>query len=312
MATRADSGTGAARTGNRTMAAAWAILGYAVIIGYTDNHVRLIAATHGVWQFHATRTLMAVLLVTLAAPALGLDLRPKRWRGVVARSLLHGFAILMYFGCLAFLPVAVVAAGLFTSPIFVLLIARLVYGQRIGPFRIAAAALGFAGAVLVLGPQGGASIGLAAILPVAAAVLYALGNIATREWCEGESTATLTLGFFLALGALGLAGLALLALWQPVVPEGAGGFILRGWVWPSREFLEITALQAVGSLVAIALMLRAYQIAEASRVAVFEYVILPASALWSWRLWGEVLEPRALVGMALIFAAGVLVAARGR
>lgn len=312
MATFAETSALRAAAANRTFAAGGAILVYAVIIGFTDNYVRLVAATHGLWQFHATRTLMTIAIFAAAAPLLGLDLRPKRWGGVIARSLLHGFAVLMYFGCLAFLPVAVAAAGLFTAPIFVLLISRLAFGRHIGPFRILAVGLGFAGAVLVLGPQGGAGVSLAAILPVAAAILYALGNIATREWCEGESTASLTLGFFLALGAFGAAGLAVLSLWRPEVPAGTDGFVLRGWVAPSRDFLLLTLLQAVGSLVAIGLMVRAYQIAEASRVAVFEYVILPASAFWSWALWGEVLTFRALAGMALIFAAGLIMALRGR
>ncbi|WP_347310558.1 DMT family transporter [Defluviimonas sp. SAOS-178_SWC] len=297
---------------NHTVLAGAAIVLYAAIIGFTDNYVRLVAVTHGLWQFHAARTFMAFAIVAAAAPFLGLEPRPKRWGGVVARSLLQGFAVLLYFGCLAFLPVAVAAAGLFTAPIFVLLISRVAFGRHIGPFRILAVGIGFVGSVLVLGPQGGAGVSVAAVLPVAAAVLYALGSIATREWCEGESTTTLTLGFFAALGAFGVAGLAVLAIWQPDVPAGTEGFALRGWVAPSQTFLLLTLLQAAGSLVAIGLMVRAYQIAEASRVAIFEYATLPASAFWTWALWGEVLSFRALAGMALIVAAGAIVALRGR
>jgi drug/metabolite transporter (DMT)-like permease len=59
-------------------------------------------------------------------------------------------------------------------------------------------------------------------------------------------------------------------------------------------------------------MIRAYQIADAGRVAVFEYVILPASALWTWALWGETLGPLAAAGIALIFVAGLVIAIRGR
>jgi drug/metabolite transporter (DMT)-like permease len=297
---------------NRTLVAAGAIAVYAAIIGFTDNYVRLITPTHGLWQFHFTRTVMALALILVAARAMGLGLRPKRWAPVALRSALHGTAVMIYFGCLAFLPVAVAAAGLFTAPIFVLLMSRLAFGHPIGPFRIGAVALGFVGAVLMLGPQDGAGVSLAAVLPVAAAVLYALGNLATREWCDGEEAGTLTAGFFAALGVLGLVGLAVLALWQPFVPPGTDGFVLRGWVAPTGMFLMLTFLQAAGSLVAIVCMVRAYQIAEASRVAVFEYVILPASAFWSWALWGEVLTARALAGMALIFAAGLIIALRGK
>jgi drug/metabolite transporter (DMT)-like permease len=59
------------------------------------------------------------------------------------------------------------------------------------------------------------------------------------------------------------------------------------------------------------MMIRAYQIASAARVSVFEYLILPASALWGWILWDEVLTPVAGIGMALIAVAGLMIARGG-
>ncbi|PKP73749.1 MAG: EamA/RhaT family transporter [Alphaproteobacteria bacterium HGW-Alphaproteobacteria-6] len=300
------------RPESRTLAAAGLILVFATLIGFTDNFVRVIAEDGGLWQFHAIRTAMAIPLLIAAAPLFGLRLRPRRPGAVALRSAVHGLAMVIYFGCLAFLPVAIVAAGLFTAPIFTLLISRFAYGQGIGPFRILAVAIGFVGVMLVLKPGQGASPGIATVLPVAAGALYALGNIATRTWCAGERAEVLLMGFFLALGLFGLAGMAVLALWQPVVAEGAAGFILRGATWPGERFLFWTLVQAAGSLLGVGLMIRAYQIADAGRVAVFEYVILPASALWTWALWGETLGPLAAAGIALIFVAGLVIAIRGR
>jgi hypothetical protein len=67
---------------NRTLAAAAAVLGYATLIGYTDNYVRVVAAEGGLWQFHLIRSLMAGAVFFLVAPLLGLELRPKNWRAV--------------------------------------------------------------------------------------------------------------------------------------------------------------------------------------------------------------------------------------
>jgi drug/metabolite transporter (DMT)-like permease len=294
--------------GDKTLQAAFMIVVYAVIIGFTDNFVRVIAAENGLWQFHATRTAMAMVLLALAAVPLGLRLRPVNLGAVVARSTIHGLAMVIYFGALAFLPVAMVAAGLFTAPIFVLLISRLAYGQAIGPFRVVAVVLGFAGAVLVLGPEALQGASLPALLPVVAGALYAMGNIATRQWCPQESAETLLAGFFVALGVIGVMGLAVLTVWPVPVPEGTAGFLQRGAVWPSHEFLFWTFVQAAGSLLAVGMMVRAYQLADATRVSVFEYVILPASAIWSWLIWGEVLSSLSVLGMALIVAAGVMIA----
>lgn len=292
--------------------AALLVLGYATFIGFTDNFVRVIAAQAGLWQFHLTRTLMVLGLIAACLPFMELRLRPKRLGAVVARSAVHGLAMLIYFGALAFLPVAVVAAGLFTAPIFVLLITRFVYGHPIGIVRVVAVALGFGGVALVLGPEALRGASLAALMPVLAGAFYALGNVATREWCAGESAEVLTLGFFLSMGSFGLIGVVLLTLIPHAVPDGAAGFVLRGWVWPSAAVYGWTFVQALGSLLAIGMLVRAYQIAEASRVSVFEYLALPLAAFWGWILWAETLEGNAVIGMGMIAIAGGMIALRGR
>jgi drug/metabolite transporter (DMT)-like permease len=298
-------------TQDRTLAAAGAIAIFAVIVGYLDNYVRVIAADGGLWQFHATRTAIALPLLAGVARVSGARLRPVNLRGVAGRSLIHGLSMLIYFGALAFLPVAQVAAGLFTAPIFVLLIGRIGYGRRIAPMQALAVAVGFFGVVLVLGPEAVQGARVASLLPVAAGAMYAMGNIATREWCGGETAVTLLFGFFAALGVLGLLGMLVLAAYPVPVADGAAGFVARGWVTPSRTFLFWTALQAAGSMLAVGMMIRAYQIASAARVSVFEYLILPASAFWGWILWGEVLTPVAGIGMALIAVAGLMIARGG-
>jgi drug/metabolite transporter (DMT)-like permease len=292
---------------NRTLAAFGAVLIYACVIAFTDNYVRVIARDAGLWQFHATRTLMAFGLLALAMLPMGLRLWPKRPGAVLARSVIHGAAMVIYFGALAFLPVAQVAAGLFTAPIFVLLIQRFLYGQAISGVQVLAVFVGFAGVVLVLGPEAMSGATLAALLPVIAGALYAMGNIATQRWCAGESAETVVAGFFGMLGVIGLVGMAVLWAFPLPVPEGTDGFLQRGPVWPTGEFLWWTFVQAAGSLVGVGMIVKAYQIAEASRVSVFEYVILPASAAWGFILWGETLTWLAVAGMALIVLAGVLI-----
>lgn len=299
-------------TQDRTLAAAGLIFVYASVIGFTDNYVQVIAENAGLWQFHVTRTLMAMVLLGLVALLFGLRLRPVNLKAVVARSAIHGFAMVIYFGALAFLPVALVAAGLFTAPIFVLLISRFAYGHAIGPVRIFAVLLGFAGVILVLGPEALSGASLAAVLPILAGALYAMGNIATREWCAQERAETLLAGFFLGIGALGAVGMLVLTIWPIEVPSGAEYFLMRGPVWPDGAFWFWTFVQASGSLLGVGMMIRAYQITDASRASVLEYMILPASAFWSWVIWGQTLGALAWIGMALIVTAGVVIAVRAR
>ncbi|WP_417589433.1 DMT family transporter [Pararhodobacter oceanensis] len=299
------------QAGNRTLAAALCILGYAVLIGFVDNFVREIALIGGLWQFQLMRSAMAAAMMGLLALPLALRLRPVNFRAVAARSLAHGTGILIYFGSLGFLSVAQASAGLFAAPIFVLLLARF-YGHRIGVLRLLAALVGFVGVLMVLQPGAQSDLDWRSLVPLAAGAFYALGNVATREWCAQESAATLTLGFFIVLGLAGALGLAVLAVTAPPVPEGAAGFLTRGWLWPSPAFLGWTLLQAVGSMLAIALLVTGYQIAEASRVTIFEYVLLPVVAGWSYLLWQEPLSLSAAIGIVLIIGAGALMVLRSR
>jgi drug/metabolite transporter (DMT)-like permease len=201
---------------------------------------------------------------------------------------------------------------LFTAPIFVLLIQAFAYGQRVRALQVLAVAVGFLGVVLVLGPQAMSGATLAALLPILAGALYALGNIATRAWCAGESAECIVAGFFGMLGLFGLIGMALLWAFPLPVPAGAEGFLQRGPVWPTGAFLWWTFVQAAGSLLGVGMIVKAYQLAEATRVSVFEYIILPASAAWGFVLWEETLTPLAVVGMALIALAGMLIARPAR
>ncbi|MGL4321213.1 MAG: DMT family transporter [Paracoccaceae bacterium] len=295
-------------THDRTLAALGLIMVYALVIGFADNYVRVVAAEAGLWQFHATRSVLAIPLIALIAFVLRHRFLPRHLPSVVARSAIHGFAMLVYFGALAYLPVAIVAAGLFTAPLFVLLISRLLYAQPVTAVQIIAVLVGFGGVVLLLGPQAMTGASLAAILPVLAGALYAMGNIATRRWCAEETAETLLLGFFAALLVLGVIGIVLLALFPQPIPAGTDGFLFRGLMMPSGTFLFWTSVQAVVSVIGVGMMIRAYQIAPAPTVSVFEYIILPMSAIWGMIIWDEVLTPLAMAGMGLIALAGTVIA----
>ncbi|MGG7643757.1 DMT family transporter [Rhodovulum sp. YNF3179] len=292
----------------RPLLAALHILGAVTLLGLVDNTVRLIAAEAGLWQFHLTRSAMVAVVLAAGAAALGWRLRPRRWRPVLWRSVFLSGAMVLYFAALAMMPIAEVGAGLFTAPIFVLLISVFAFGRRIGRWRVLAVAVGFAGVLLVLRPQAGGFSALT-LLPVAAGFLYALQALVTRRHCASESTMCLQAGFFAGLAVWAVLGLAVVHL---VLPAPGTAFFDRGWVPATPAFLFWTGVQAVGSLLALGLLTRGYQLADPSYLAVFEYVFLVSAGGWAWVLWGEVLPPTAYLGIALIAVAGIVIGLRSR
>lgn len=288
--------------------AACLILAGMMTLGLTDNFVPFVTDESSLWQFHLIRGGLVVAALSVAA-AFGFGaVRPIRPLAVAGRSLFTAGAMLIYFGCLAVLPIGVVVAGLFTSPLFVVLITVIFQGKQVGLVRWCAVAIGFAGALLVIRPDPG-ELNLVAFLPILAGLLYAIGAVATRAWCEGEMTTTLTAWFFALLTVFGAIG-----VW--ILPDGgatgATGFPLRGWMPLTFEIFGWLAVQSVGALIGIVLIFRGYQLGEASFVAVFEYSLLIFASVWAYFLWGQTVPALGLLGMAFIAVAGGIIAIRSR
>lgn len=295
----------------RPLIAALVMICAMAIIGVIDNFISRLAGQIGLWQFHAVRAALALPLVA-GLSLLGLGrLAPRRPGPVALRSLLVAVSMLFYFSALALMPIAQALAGLFTSPIFILLITALGMRQRIGPWRILAVAVGFCGILFVLQPDP-ENFDWAILIPVAGGLFYALGAIATRSLCAGESTVALLAGMWLALGLAGLGGLALLAVLPLDSAPGAAGFVTRGWVWPMTQAMPWVAMQAVGSVAGVFLIIKAYQLGEPSYVGVFEYSVMVFGPLFAFVAFGQGIGPWQILGIGLIVLAGGIIAVRSK
>lgn len=281
------------------------------IIGVIDNVVILLAETVGLWQFHFMRALLMLpLIVGLSVLGLG-GLRPLRWRAVILRSLLITTAMFFYFASLSMMPIAQALAGLFTSPIFVLLISSIALGQKIGPWRVLAVLVGFSGTLLVLQPNP-VEFDMRSVFPVAAGFFYALSSIMTRTYCARESTVAMLAAMVITLGLSGAVGAALFTLAPVATLDGPDGFVTRGWVWEVGPALRWIVIQAVGSTIAVFMLIKAYQIGETSYVAVFEYSVMIFGPLFAFVALGQTLDLMQVSGIVLIATAGVLLGWRAR
>lgn len=281
------------------------------LIGLVDNTVRFAAAEIGLWQFHFIRALMALPLILIVAHRAGQRLAPRNWRGALLRTGAIVVSMMLYFSALPILPAAVVGAGLFTAPVWVLLIAAAIYRERIGPRRLGAVAAAFTGALLVLRPDP-AALDIAGLAPLAAGAFYALALTWTWRLCREEAALTLLFLFFSGMGLAGLAGCVALAL-APAGPAtlAAAPFFFAPW----GDWVAVApwiALQAGGSLIAVWFMTTGYQMAETSRLIVFDYAFLISASIFGFLFWEDRLDLLTIGGMILIAGAGVFAARAGR
>lgn len=291
-------------TTNTAASIAYMVTGMA-ILGFIDNFITVIAPEVGLWQFHMVRSAIAVPAVLIFGAILGWQLMPKRFWPVAARNLFLAGAMVLYFGSLGFFPIAAVAAGLFTAPVLVMFIDAIWSRSRIGPIRLLTALIGFVGTMLVLKPDVG-GISWANLVPVLAGLLYAIGNVSTRKWCEGESAVSLLWGYMAQMLIIGALGLAYIHLFTDM----SDGFLTRGWVWPSATVWFWIVMQAVMSLVGIGFIMKAYLIGDVTYVSIFEYSMLIAASLTAWAWFGQFIGGYGMIGIGIIILTGVVIALR--
>jgi len=299
--------------GSTARGALW-IVGGMALIAASDNATPLVTEHMGLWQFHALRSAMVIPLVLAFAWATGRlgTARPRSLRRVSERSLLSTVAMVMYFAALPAVGISQAAAGLFTSPVWAVLVAAVCYGERPGSRRILAVAIGFAGACLVLG-VGAEPVKPMALVAVAGGLAWALSVIWTRRHCRAESALCLAVAQFAALLLAGLVGLALLPWIIPALSGIEGTEFVTQPVravglWP----LLLLLLIGLARITAAACQAIGYQSGESGTVALFDLSFLFWAPFIARIAWGDTISPRMAVGMAMIVAAGALTIWAGR
>jgi drug/metabolite transporter (DMT)-like permease len=171
-----------------------------------------------------------------------------------------------------------------------------ILGERVGLFRWSAALIGFAGVVLVMGP-GRDGFSVDALLPLAAAVLYAVSGVMSRLIDDDVPSALVNLhsSGVAAIGALALA-------------LATGGFTP---IASAADFGWIVAMGAFGGTAVLCLVV-SYRMTEPSNLAPFSYFGIPTALLLGWVFFDEAPIQDLLPGALLIVAGGLMIVWRER
>ena len=277
------------------------------IFGFSDNLTMLVSDDVGVGQFHFSRSLFAVSIVAVLGKFLGLSVIPRLWKPVLVRTLFMVIAIFLYFSVMPMMAIAEAGAGLFTSPIFVLIFSAILFRERIGWRRILAVVMGSCGVLLILRP-GSDGFSLYHLIPVLSGASYAFGSIITFRYLSDESPLAILMSFIVAIGLCGGAfatGLTVVPASQELIAQAP--FLFRGWQMVDVWFWIWMAVIAIGACVALSMMTRAYQIAQTSYAAIYEYAYLISVGFFGWAFWGVVPDILSTAGIVLIIFAGVLI-----
>lgn len=299
-------------SGDRPLMAIGLLLVGVFTLACQDSLVKLMSSETSFWQFQTLRSIgnvgFAVMLAGLSGSyAL---LRPAKWRAVLLRSSFLMICMFFFFSGAPFLTVAQMAAGLYTYPIFISLLAAPVLGEQPGRWRIGAMILGAIGAAIVLSPWQ-EDFSSVQILPVIAGFFFACNVLTLRRGCRGESPLALAFVVGLMFLICGLAGIAFLSIFPLSLElQESLPFVAIGWPELTLLVLGFALLSSVLNLTGNICLTRAYMTADASLLAPMDFVYLLFAALWSKLLFDQWPSTQALSGMVLIATAGIITAWR--
>ncbi|WP_292289099.1 DMT family transporter [Marivita sp.] len=178
-------------------------------------------------------------------------------------------------------------------PLLIAALSGPILGEQVGWRRWTAIGVGFIGILVILQPGFGVFSPLA-IIPTIAAFMFALYGLLTRYAARKDSAAT----SFFWTGTVGAAFMTAIGIWfwEPMIPLD----------WAMMAMLCVTG--ATGHY----LLIKCYDVAEASAVQPFAYLQLPFAASLGIVIFGESIRSNVVIGAGLIVGAGLFTLWRQR
>jgi drug/metabolite transporter (DMT)-like permease len=280
------------------------MLAFCVLAPLLDTASKLATAAIPVGQITTARFLVQGALMLPLAMLMRLPLRISlRETGLIAAR--AAFLIASTYGFVAgvqVMPIADALAIVFIEPFILLVLGHFLFGNPIGPRRIAASVIGFAGALLVIQPSI-THYGYAALYPLISAFCFAFYMLITQAIATGmhpvvQQLQTSLLGSLLCLPVMIWADGTGLAELDPVMPQGLNWLWLFGvGFWAAASHLCMTI---------------ALKFAPASTLAPLHYLEIVAAVALGYLVFGDFPNLLTFAGIAIIVASGLYIIHRER
>ena len=240
--------------------------------------------SHGrfVFAFMGLLCVAAVLRPKIKAPDIKLH---------ISRTLCGATGVTLMFAAVAFIPLSDATAISFLNPVFGMLLAIPFLGEKVGPWRWAAAAIAFVGALVLLRPSPD-TFQVASMLALGAAFAMGCELIFIKKLADREPPMQILL---------------------------VNNFI--GWILMSTVMIPFWIVPTTaqwGVLVALGVMMAAAQTcfinamarADASYVTPFSYLTLIFATAYDWAIFKSVPDWVSVLGAVIIVSGAALLAWR--
>ena len=273
----------------------------------TDAFVKFASADMTLWQIYVCRSILALPVLYMLSRG---RIWPQAFGWVAIRSIALVAMYLAIYAAIPLLDLTVIAAALYTSPFFIVLLSAIFLNEPISVEQWVAVALAFIGVLFVVQPNGADFTSLS-LIPIIAAFLYAVAAVLTRSKCANEAPESLAAGLNVALIVCGFTASIWLRIWPS---DYANSYPFLFGRWSALDIRTISILVVMAALIICVSvgLARAYQSPRPQVIATFDYAYLIFAAFWGFVFFREVPGIWTMVGIALITMAGILVLVGGQ
>ena len=178
-------------------------------------------------------------------------------------------------------------------PLIIAMLSGPILGEYVGWRRWLAICVGFIGILIILNPGNGI-FSPYALVPLAGAILFAIYGLLTRYVGQYDDSST----SFYWTGVVGSIAMTVIGLnfWDPV----------------SRSDWSVMLLLSASGVVGHYLLIKCYEVAEASAIQPFAYLQLIWASMIGIIIFGEKITTNVLIGACIIVGAGLFTLWRER
>ncbi|MFS4580517.1 DMT family transporter [Phaeobacter sp. C3_T13_0] len=280
---------------NPALAAALVLLATVFIAGTT-----LIAKALGTdalgtplhpFQISFGRFIFAFLAISMLVGLRRPKLTRPNWGLHIGRTSFGWMGATLMFASVAYIPLADATAVTFLNPVFAMILAVPLLGERVGPWRWAAAVIALVGAMVLLRPTP-ASFQPASLLALTAAAVMGLELIFIKR-LAGRERPLQILWLNNLLGSL-IACIAVFAFWQPPSAEQWALMVMLGCMMACAQGCFVNGMAR----------------ADASFVAPFSYATLIFAAIYDYAVFSATPDAITVLGAVIILNGAALLAWR--
>ena len=244
-----------------------------------------------------------LLFVFLAITRGSIFIRAKNPLFNMLRGFLHGFASVIFFVALKYMPLADAISIFFVEPMILMFLSRIFLNETLGWRRVVAALVGFGGALLVIQPSF-EIFGTIALLPLVSAVAFSFYLLLTRKY--GSEDDVVTMQFYAGLGG------AMLAVIVMTIGETAGIADLSMTLPTHLPAVALLVLVGVIATLSHLMIAKAFTMAPAAILAPFQYVEIVSATILGLLMFDNFPNALKWLGITIIILSGLFIFWRER